>query len=201
EDDARISQRLVTLDASSPIAWEQEKLLWGGANVAELRRLYSHLEFNRQLDQLDQLASYASHEGSAPAASAQAPEWRPSTTAAAPAPPLVREYEAILDEAALDRVLAEARAKGRLGVSVTTTPEDAMQAQLLGLSLSVEAGRGYYVPLSHRYLGAPKQLSRAAVRDRVAPVLADPAVTKIGYDVKRASIVLTRMGAPVAGPT
>ena len=45
EADARISQKLVTLDASSPIEWDRSKLLWGGANVPELRRLYTELEF------------------------------------------------------------------------------------------------------------------------------------------------------------
>ena len=34
EADARVSQKLVTLDASTPIEWDRSKLLWGGANVA-----------------------------------------------------------------------------------------------------------------------------------------------------------------------
>src|SRR5580704_9422612 len=49
EADARISKRLVTLDATAPIEWQTGRLLWGGADVAELRRLFTELEFGRQL--------------------------------------------------------------------------------------------------------------------------------------------------------
>src|SRR6185312_9506521 len=47
ERDARISQKLVTLDASADIAWDRQKLVWGGADVETLRKLYTDLEFNR----------------------------------------------------------------------------------------------------------------------------------------------------------
>ncbi len=65
EGDARMSQKLVSLDASTVIEWDRSKLLWGGANVPELRRLYTELEFQRQLDQLSTLASYAASDGAA----------------------------------------------------------------------------------------------------------------------------------------
>jgi DNA polymerase-1 len=208
EVDARVSQRLVTLDASSPIAWERSKLLWGGADVPALRRLYTELEFNRQLDQLDTLASYAAHEGSAQEGGPPgSPETRGGSTASRPAaavaeaPAIPRVYEAVLDLTALDGLVTRARELGKVGLAVAVTRDDAMRAQLLGIALSVESGVGHYVPLAHRYLGAPKQLEWAAVRDRLAPLLADPGVTKLGYEVKRATIVCARMGAPFAGPT
>jgi DNA polymerase-1 len=69
------------------------------------------------------------------------------------------------------------------------------------VSLAVEPGHAYYVPLEHRYLGSPKQLSWPDVRTVLGPVLADTDISKVGYDVKRASIVLARGGAPIAGPT
>lgn len=220
EGDARISQRLVTLDASSPIEWDQSKLLWGGANVPELRRLYTELEFQRQLDQLDVLAGAggqaplrtapgqgpsgpSSEQG--PGASGRAP---PSPSAegagalvAAPTEAMARVYEVVLDAPLLERLIAQARERGQVGIAAAVTSDDAMRAELLGVSLSIEPGRGYYVPLAHRYLGSPKQLEWSVVRDLLAPLLADRAVSKVGFDVKRAAIVLARAGAPFAGPT
>ncbi|MBV9947803.1 MAG: DNA polymerase I, partial [Myxococcales bacterium] len=187
EADARISQTLVTLDASSPVAWERSKLLWGGADVPKLRRLYTELEFNRQLNQLDTLANIAREAATA--------------KVVAQAEPAERTFGCILDEAALERVLARARERGELGVAVQTTDGVAMQVPLIGLSLSAEPGQGHYLPLTHRYLGCPPQRPWIAVRAALAPVLADPRVTKVGYDLKRSAIVLGREGAPIEGPS
>ncbi len=110
-------------------------------------------------------------------------------------------YEAVLDLATLERLVADARARGQVGIAAAVTSDDAMRAEILGVSLSIEPGRGYYVPLAHRYLGSPKQLEWGDVRTVLGPLLADRAVSKVGFDVKRASIVLTRAGAPFAGPT
>ena len=40
---------------------------------------------------------------------------------------------------------------------------DPLQANLVGLSFSVEPGRACYIPVAHDYPGAPAQLDRAAV--------------------------------------
>lgn len=186
EADARMSQRLVTLDASSPIAWSRERLLWGGANVQELRRLYTELEFGRQLGELDALAGGVEHAG------------RPGPAPEATAAP--RSYACILDAAALLGLFDQVREKAALGIGVHVSSSDAMRAEIIGLSLASEPGRGYYLPLAHRYLGCPPQLEWGVVRDALSPLLADARVTKVGHDLKRAEIVLSRFGAAIAGP-
>jgi DNA polymerase-1 len=228
EADARVSQKLVTLDVSSPVDWDRGKLLWGGANIAELRRLYTELEFQRQIDQLERLATIGadawlakSKSGKAAAGSpppqpapAQSERQVAAQASAGPAADSLglgahdvqpgdapRVYEAVLDAAILGRLVASARERGQVGIAVAATSDDAMRAEILGVSLATEPGRGYYVPLAHRYLGSPKQLEWNVVREILAPLLADPGVSKVGFDVKRASIVLARAGAPFAGPT
>jgi DNA polymerase-1 len=190
EADARVSQRLVTLDATSPIAWDKARLLWGGADVPALRILYTELEFKRQLDQLDAVAA----AGAVAAA-------RADPGAGAPAAPVTRVYQVVLDPDSLGGIVAQARARGEVGIAVAVTTADAMRAQMVGVSLSVDPGYAHYVPIGHRYLGAPKQLEWGAVRSLLAPMLADEGVTKVGHDLKRTAIALARAGAPVAGPT
>jgi DNA polymerase-1 len=193
EADARVSQKLVTLDASAPVEWSREKLLWGGADMAELRRLYSELEFNRQLDQIEKIVR-AGREAAQSRATVSA---TPAARAVAPAQ---RVYRCVLDAASLESLVAEARARGQVGLAVETTEPDAMRADIVGLSLAVEPGQGHYVPLRHRYLGCPPQLTWDRVRAIVAPLFADARVTKVGHDLKEAGIVLSRAGAPLAGP-
>ena len=186
EDDARVSQKLVTLDAAAPLDWSRDKLLWGGADVPTLRRLFTELEFNRQLDLLEALAK----TGAEARAEKAVIESLPTT----------RTVGTLLDDAALAELVAAARASGRLGIAVQATSSDAMRATAIGLALAAEPGEGFYLPLGHRYLGVPAQLPWARVREALAPLLADARVTKVGHDVKEASLVLARAGAPVAGP-
>ncbi|HRH00939.1 MAG TPA: 5'-3' exonuclease H3TH domain-containing protein, partial [Polyangiaceae bacterium] len=53
EADARLSQRLVTLDATADLSWDPAALAYGGADVDRLRELFTELEFHRLRDQLD----------------------------------------------------------------------------------------------------------------------------------------------------
>ncbi|HXN31737.1 MAG TPA: DNA polymerase I [Polyangiaceae bacterium] len=199
EGDARMSRTLVTLAAEAPIEWQHAKLLWGGADVAELRRLYTELGFNRQIDQLDALAdaarepATAKREGEGLAGPSASPsESPPSGTG--------RFYDCVLDVGALDRHAEEARQRGQVGLAVQATSDDAVRAELIGLSLATQPGHGHYVPLSHRYLGCPPQLPWERVRAAVGPLLADARVAKVGHDLKRTAILLARAGAALDGP-
>jgi DNA polymerase I len=186
EADARISQKLVTLDASAPLDWDRGRLLWGGADVPALRTLYAELEFHRQLDLLDTLTP-ASTSTSIP------------TSTPTPTPTPTPTIEIALDLPTLDRALDTARARGRVAVGVRGTSDDAMRTTIVGVALAVEPGHALYVPVAHRYLGCPAQLDWATVRGRLAPLLADARVTTVGHDVKRAGIALARAGAPLEG--
>jgi DNA polymerase-1 len=200
EADARISQKLVTLDASAPLDWDKQRLLWGGADVATLRTLYAELEFHRQLDLLDTLAPQT-QGGARASAPGQAPAHAPASAPGhAPAPAPARVTIA-LDLPALDALVATAGATSRLAIALRGTSDDAMRTTIIGIGLSAEPGHGVYVPIGHRYLGVPAQLAWADVRERLAPLLADPAITKIGHDLKRDGIALKRAGAPLGGPS
>src|SRR5258708_14573332 len=75
-----------------------------------------------------------------------------------------------------------------------------MSAEIVGVSLAIEEGRGHYVPVRHRYLGCPPQLGWDGVRALIAPLFADPHITKVGHDLKPAMVALERAGAKMAGP-
>jgi DNA polymerase-1 len=96
-------------------------------------------------------------------------------------------------------VLEKAKQEKRIAIHVAMTNKDPMRAQILGVALAAAPGEGIYVPLGHRYLGAPAQIAWDDLKNALAPVLEDAAVQKIAYDLKSAENVLARHGLAIAG--
>ena len=58
------------------------------------------------------------------------------------------------------------------------------EASLVGMSFSVKANEGYYIPLNHTYLGVPQCLSLDKVREKLLPILNSSDVKIIGHNIK-----------------
>jgi DNA polymerase I len=100
------------------------------------------------------------------------------------------------------RALAlRAKEAGRIAVAIETTSPEPMRAALLGVSIAVGSGEGVYIPIGHRYIGAPKQLTLDEVREVLGPLFRDPAVAKVGHDVKYIEVALGRHDMVLVGPT
>ena len=117
-----------------------------------------------------------------------------------PAPTESRDYVCITDAAELDRWVENIRAAKVFAVDTETTSINYMEAELVGFSFACEAGHAAYVPVGHDYVGAPEQLPRQAVLDALHPLLVDPAITKVGQNLKYDISVLARYGAFLNGP-
>ena len=110
-----------------------------------------------------------------------------------------REYETVLTEKQLDAWLKKIEEAELAAFDTETTSLDPFKAELVGLSFSVEAGRAAYVPLAHRYAGAPQQLERDAVLARLKPWLEDARRAKLGQNAKYDMHVLANHGVRLAG--
>ena len=80
-----------------------------------------------------------------------------------------------------------------------TTSLDYMQAEIVGVSFSVEAGRAAYVPVAHDYENAPEQLSREWVLEQLKPLLEDSAQLKVGQNLKYDRNVLANYNINLCG--
>ncbi len=203
EGDARISQQLVTLKADVPVEFDKDRMKYGGADLEELRKLFIELEFTRLLDQISS-AQQRMRDGRHTAVGDKGAGRAVAMVSAAsrevaPAPIIERTYRHALDTKDVSAVLAEAKKRGVLGVGVAMSTADPMRAQILGIAVAAAPGEGVYVPISHRYLGAPKQLSLDEARALLSPLLEDPKVRKVGYDLKRIEDVLARHGLRIEG--
>jgi DNA polymerase-1 len=117
----------------------------------------------------------------------------------ADAQPIPRHYETVLTEAQLDHWLALIDVAPLTCIDTETTSLDPMQAQLVGISLCCEPGIAAYIPVAHRYQGAPDQLSRDLVLARLKPWLEDPTKPKVGQHLKYDSHIFCNHGVALHG--
>ena len=110
-----------------------------------------------------------------------------------------RHYETILTEQQLDRVARKNLPRRFVSVDTETTSLDPLQARLVGISFSIEPGHAAYLPLAHRYAGAPQQLDLDAVLARLRPWLEDAHRPKLGQNLKYDKHVLANHGVRLAG--
>ena len=120
-----------------------------------------------------------------------------AAAAAVPAHPV--EYECVVDEAALERWIAVIEAAPLVSFDTETTSLDPMAAEVVGLSFAVEPYRACYVPLAHRYAGAPDQLDRERVLERLRGWLESPERRKVGQNLKYDAHVLQNHGIVLRG--
>ncbi|PWF49241.1 DNA polymerase I [Massilia glaciei] len=108
-------------------------------------------------------------------------------------------YETIVLESQLDAWLALIDAAALTSVDTETTSLDPMTAQMVGISLSVEAGKGAYIPVAHRYAGVPEQLPRELVLAKLKDWLENPDKPKVGQNLKYDSHIFANHGVTLRG--
>ncbi|SDF34771.1 DNA polymerase I [Massilia sp. PDC64] len=117
-----------------------------------------------------------------------------------PGMPIIKgEYETVTTNEQLERWLALIDQAPLTSVDTETTSLDPMTAEMVGISLSVEAGKGAYIPLAHRYAGVPEQLNREEVLERMKPWLENPDKPKLGQNLKYDSHIFENHGVKLRG--
>ena len=117
-----------------------------------------------------------------------------------PGMPIIKgEYETVTTMAQLDRWLALIDASELTSVDTETTSLDPLNAEMVGISLSVEAGKACYIPLAHRYAGVTEQLNREEVLDKMRPWLESPDKPKLGQNLKYDMHIFGNHGVTLRG--
>lgn len=93
-------------------------------------------------------------------------------------------YETVLDETALNAWIDALKNADVFAFDTETTSLNYMQAELVGVSVAVEAGKAAYIPFGHNYPGAPDQLDKQFVLDALKPILEDHNLKKVGQNLK-----------------
>ncbi len=109
------------------------------------------------------------------------------------------DYQAVMTVEALDDMVGQLQSAGRFAFDTETTSLVAVQAELVGLSFAIRADHAWYVPVGHRYLGAPEQLSLELVLEKLRPLLENSDYKKIGQNIKYDALVLRHAGIELRG--
>ena len=123
-----------------------------------------------------------------------------TTDSATETAPTERHDHVITEQAELETWLERLNEAERFCFDLETTSLNYMDAEIVGIGVSLEAGEAAYIPVAHDYLDAPQQLDRKAVLAALKPLLEDPAKTKIGQNLKYDISVLANYDISVVGP-
>ncbi|MGN6322712.1 MAG: DNA polymerase I [Dyella sp.] len=189
-----LSRQLVTIKTDVPLDFTVQQLALRERDVDALRELYTRYEFKAALKELDSAtAEVVTTPSPAPAAVTE--------TAAAVAEQLAAQgqYELVTTQAQFDAWLARLHDAPLIAFDTETTSLDSMQADVVGISLSVQSGHACYIPLGHDYPGVPAQLPRDQVLAALKPVFEDPARPKVGQHAKYDMNILSHYGIVVRG--
>jgi DNA polymerase I len=169
-DRIRLNRKLVALRCDLELAYTPESFERQPADDARTRALFGELEFSRLLKDL-------------------------------PAPPpaaRAEKAEVLTEAAALQEAVRFLVGVGAVGVRPVLAGDAPRTDGLLGLGLAA-GGRAFYLPLGHRYLGAPRQLAADQAREALRP-LVEGEVEKHAHDLKAAMHAMAGLGLAWRGP-
>ncbi|MDQ3159408.1 MAG: DNA polymerase I, partial [Pseudomonadota bacterium] len=195
-----LNRTLTTIKTDVSLDQAPEQLQLREHDVDALRALYTRYGFNRELKDLDGGAASATADkepGVARGSGFVAPPASEPVTLD-PALSAPGDYECVTTSEQLDAWVARLQAADEFAFDTETDSLDPLRANLVGISLCVEAGKACYIPLAHAIPGA-EQLPRDAVLDVLRPALSDAGKRKLGQHGKYDVHVLRRHGVDVAG--
>ncbi|WP_212525164.1 DNA polymerase I [Actibacterium sp. MT2.3-13A] len=204
-DQIELSKKLVTLDAETPLDFGLDDLELREPEPETLLGFLAEMEFRTLSKRVAGTLGVEAPAIPDTTPAGASPSAEPDAPANLPFAP--ETYECVRDAQALERWIAQAHARGWVAVDTETTSLDEMRADLVGISLAVEPGRACYIPLGHKEgaddLFGSANLAEGQIPLDVAlkmlkPLLEDPAVMKIGQNMKYDAKILVRHGVQIA---
>ena len=180
-----LSQALTTIKLDVELEQTLDQMAPKPVDQAALLALYEELEFRSWANVLIQDGVTASSQPK----EADSIQGLPSITIDAPVAPSVatvatKNYTTVSTLTELEPWLKACADAAVFAFDTETTSVNYMDAQLVGISLCIEAGTAVYVPCGHDYVGAPEQISRPDLIAAIKPLLEDPSQVICGQNLK-----------------
>jgi DNA polymerase-1 len=205
-ENAFLSRRLATIMTDLEITLDLETARTDDVDVAKVEELFHQLEFRLLPERLHKLF------GGGPACPSDASP-KAIGTPAAPItgqlslfgdegsrvgiPPAYQLETVVVNTSQALAALAETLAKAQwISFDTESTSTDPLRGELVGFSLAVEEGTGYYIPVGHRT--GETQLPLDEVVRVIGPLMADTAKPKLGQNLKYDLLMLRGHGIEVA---
>ena len=156
--DLPLSRQLVTIDCELELNATLEELVLCDEDVPVVVSLLQSLEFTRWLSEYEQVSAEPVKEK--------------------------KPADVVLTKEAMAAWIARLEQATAFAFDTETTGLDAMQVDLVGISLAVADGASCYIPFLHDYEQAPLQLDRAWVLQQLADIFADTDKIMVGQNLK-----------------
>ncbi len=205
-EDAELSRILVTLKEDCDLPIPLDDFALDGVPAEPLAEFLQQHGFTSLLRRLDAGSGSPDRpndlDPAKPVTAADSGDVKGNRQAVPDMPAIDRSaYECVQDRAALDRWIARCQSARIVAVDTETSALDAMQADLVGISLATGPNEACYIPLDHggsdMFTEKPQQIAREEALDALRPLLRDDAVLKIGQNIKYDLNVLARYDVEV----
>ncbi|WP_333877919.1 DNA polymerase I [Methylobacter sp.] len=198
-----LSKQLTTIKCDLDLPYCMEDLKQQPMDKVELKYLLTELGFSSWLKMLD-----------TPSSTLRTVPVKAEPAQAVPYPDLIamdegnavnlpgtttQSYETILTEQHFNDWLEQLNKAELFAFDTETTSLDYSKARIVGVSFAVTPGVAAYVPLAHDYTGAPDQLDRSEILEKLRPLLEDPHKPKLGQNLKYDMHVLANHGIALDG--
>ena len=169
-DQARQSRELVKIRTTVDLPFDVEAFRYQGPSNERCYALFSKLGFRTLVT-----------------------EFAPTATS------IDKDYASVTTVAELEALAQALAASHRFALRIIADGPSCVRASLIGLAFSTGPRQARYVPLGHEGFGGGSSLDRRTALELLRPILEDPAIAKVGHDLKADAIVLSRHGIELAG--
>ncbi|MFQ5843005.1 MAG: 5'-3' exonuclease H3TH domain-containing protein, partial [Thermodesulfobacteriota bacterium] len=168
-EQATLSKRLATIATDVPLEYNLKDFALSEPVVEKLKEIFRELEFSKFLQEIT------------------------SETLS------MEDYHLVTDKDQFLNLVGELKGCQGFAFDFETTSRDPMLAELVGLSFSFNPHQAYYIPVGHRYPGAPVQLDKESVLGELKPLFQDEKLKKYGQNIKYEYVLLKRSGIELRG--
>ena len=204
-DGIKLDHQLASIIIDLDLNLTYDDLKLAEPNVEELRNLYTELEFRNQLQSLDHpnnpnSPTYKQTSKEIAKTEQNVVHSDDQATSSSVDDQLGQaNYHTVLTQADWEIFFQRLSTEKRFAIDTETTSLDYRVAEMVGFSVAFDAKDAYYIPLAHDYEGAPEQLNRDEIIQKIKPILEDPKVEKIGHHLKYDAHIFENHGIHLQG--
>ena len=175
----RLSYKLATIKLDVELNISLRNLTKKEDNKQALCDIFTQMEFKTWIKELEEGGTHGSSY-----AGVESDSDKSNSADTAILKPKEIEYRSILSKEDFQGLIDKLSGLEKFSISVDSREMHFMDATILGIAISAEAGKACYVPIGHDYSSCPEQLPAEYVLQSLKPIIENPSIIKMGYDLK-----------------
>ena len=181
----RLSYELATIKMDVVLDVKISELVAGQADKQKLHELFSEMEFKSWIKELEDQGVAGAPKSKKTASKEAAVEEVVVSIAEEDI-----DYKLVVDAGEFAALVDQVSASSSFSISLETIGDHFLDQEILGIALCMEIGKAFYIPFLHYYDDVPAQLDSADCLAQLKPILANPSIVKVGFDLKHLDHVL-----------